>query len=321
DVEEVPRRLPEDGLTLGKVNELSTVGRTSVFFSPDKDRGVSNVHRGTLHDGHGATQLENRSSSVTSPAFVLVETSNESVCGGTVVSAKMDVVVALLLKLYRAEGSPSCEAQPNTDGTFSFSVKGQKGCADYSWKVNILPLGEQSYIGTTTQGNSKPMEPTLEVDRANFSIVRNIQWCERRAKTDLFRMNQRGRTMMLVVALLLKLYRAEGSPSCEAQPNTDGTFSFSVKGQKDCAEYSWKVNGTTVAYKENFSRPLVQDYSRDDITFKSCQTGVAYFCDRETTITCDRRNQDNNNSIIAITLIILIAVIAFVSWRKCKKCK
>ncbi|KAI4893862.1 hypothetical protein NFI96_001635 [Prochilodus magdalenae] len=39
---------------------------------------------------HGVTQNGSGSSSVTSPALVLVETPNESVCGGTVVSTKMD---------------------------------------------------------------------------------------------------------------------------------------------------------------------------------------------------------------------------------------
>ncbi|KAI4901314.1 hypothetical protein NFI96_021132, partial [Prochilodus magdalenae] len=41
-------------------------------------------------DCHGVTQNGSGSSSVTSPTFVLVETTNESVCGGTVVSTKMN---------------------------------------------------------------------------------------------------------------------------------------------------------------------------------------------------------------------------------------
>ncbi|KAI4883571.1 hypothetical protein NFI96_017863, partial [Prochilodus magdalenae] len=44
----------------------------------------------TEGDCHGVTQNGSGSSSVTSPALVLVETPNESVCGGTVVSTKMD---------------------------------------------------------------------------------------------------------------------------------------------------------------------------------------------------------------------------------------
>ncbi|KAI4871888.1 hypothetical protein NFI96_032253 [Prochilodus magdalenae] len=45
---------------------------------------------GVVPDCHGVTQNGSGSSSVTSPALVLVETPNESVCGGTVVSPKMD---------------------------------------------------------------------------------------------------------------------------------------------------------------------------------------------------------------------------------------
>ncbi|KAI4874087.1 hypothetical protein NFI96_005545, partial [Prochilodus magdalenae] len=44
-------------------------------------------------DRHGVTQNGSGSSSVTSPALVLVETPNESVCGGTVVSTKMNGVI------------------------------------------------------------------------------------------------------------------------------------------------------------------------------------------------------------------------------------
>ncbi|KAI4895596.1 hypothetical protein NFI96_007484 [Prochilodus magdalenae] len=46
---------------------------------------------GVVPDCHGVTQNGSGSSSVTSPALVLVETPNESVCGGTVVSTKMNV--------------------------------------------------------------------------------------------------------------------------------------------------------------------------------------------------------------------------------------
>ncbi|KAI4872576.1 hypothetical protein NFI96_010022 [Prochilodus magdalenae] len=49
------------------------------------------LQSGVVPDCHGVTQNGSGSSSVTSPALVLVETPNESVCGGTVVSAKMNV--------------------------------------------------------------------------------------------------------------------------------------------------------------------------------------------------------------------------------------
>ncbi|KAI4890745.1 hypothetical protein NFI96_001283 [Prochilodus magdalenae] len=45
---------------------------------------------GVVPDCHGVTPNGSGSSSVTGPALVLVETPNESVCGGTVVSNKMD---------------------------------------------------------------------------------------------------------------------------------------------------------------------------------------------------------------------------------------
>ncbi|KAI4902842.1 hypothetical protein NFI96_006870 [Prochilodus magdalenae] len=45
---------------------------------------------GVVPDCHGVTQNGSGSSSVTSPALVLVETTNESVCGGTVFSTKMN---------------------------------------------------------------------------------------------------------------------------------------------------------------------------------------------------------------------------------------
>ncbi|KAI4891432.1 hypothetical protein NFI96_018615 [Prochilodus magdalenae] len=45
---------------------------------------------GVVPDCHGVTQNGSGSSSVTSPALVLVETPNEPVCGGTVVSTEMD---------------------------------------------------------------------------------------------------------------------------------------------------------------------------------------------------------------------------------------
>ncbi|KAI4904419.1 hypothetical protein NFI96_027951 [Prochilodus magdalenae] len=54
-----------------------------------------------VDDCHGVTQNGSGSSSVTSPALVLVEKPNESVCGGTVVSTKMNVVKTRLQSLTR----------------------------------------------------------------------------------------------------------------------------------------------------------------------------------------------------------------------------
>ncbi|KAI4888952.1 hypothetical protein NFI96_016235 [Prochilodus magdalenae] len=55
---------------------------------------------GVVPDCHGATQNGSGSSSVTSPALVLVETPNESVCGGTVVSTKMNAVIAVVVLVF-----------------------------------------------------------------------------------------------------------------------------------------------------------------------------------------------------------------------------
>ncbi|KAI4883251.1 hypothetical protein NFI96_008390 [Prochilodus magdalenae] len=59
--------------------------------TPYKTRPAGETQQlcGVVPDCHGVTQNGSGSSSVTSPALVLVETPNESVCGGTVVNAKM----------------------------------------------------------------------------------------------------------------------------------------------------------------------------------------------------------------------------------------
>ncbi|KAI4895807.1 hypothetical protein NFI96_021982 [Prochilodus magdalenae] len=57
---------------------------------PEHHVTVTKDCSGVVPDGHGVTQNGSGSSSVTSPALVLVETPNESVCGGTVVSTKMN---------------------------------------------------------------------------------------------------------------------------------------------------------------------------------------------------------------------------------------
>ncbi|KAI4888879.1 hypothetical protein NFI96_018541 [Prochilodus magdalenae] len=64
--------------------------RTCLWVGGLSSREVSN---GVMLDCHGVAQNGSGSSSVTSPALVLVETPNESVCGGTVVSTEMDGLV------------------------------------------------------------------------------------------------------------------------------------------------------------------------------------------------------------------------------------
>ncbi|KAI4888586.1 hypothetical protein NFI96_016449, partial [Prochilodus magdalenae] len=59
-------------------------------------RSVLDFLNGVVPDCHGVTQNGSGSSSVTSPVLVLVETPNESVCGGTVVSTKMNGLLSLI---------------------------------------------------------------------------------------------------------------------------------------------------------------------------------------------------------------------------------
>ncbi|KAI4896931.1 hypothetical protein NFI96_003075 [Prochilodus magdalenae] len=64
-------------------------------------RGLGgNEESGVVPDCHGVTQNGSGSSSVTSPALVLVETPNESVCGGTVVSTEMNGVLSHVQKTW-----------------------------------------------------------------------------------------------------------------------------------------------------------------------------------------------------------------------------
>ncbi|KAI4894731.1 hypothetical protein NFI96_019371 [Prochilodus magdalenae] len=64
---------------------------------------------GVVPDCHAVTQNSSGSSPVMSPALVLVETTNESVCGGTVVSTKMK---GLLSPVTRPEGLLSPNLHP-----------------------------------------------------------------------------------------------------------------------------------------------------------------------------------------------------------------
>ncbi|KAI4899014.1 hypothetical protein NFI96_002524 [Prochilodus magdalenae] len=64
--------------------------QVNTWERPTMDAAVPTDCSGVIPDCHGGTQNGSGSSSVTSPALVLVETPNESVCGGTVVSTKMN---------------------------------------------------------------------------------------------------------------------------------------------------------------------------------------------------------------------------------------
>ncbi|KAI4890787.1 hypothetical protein NFI96_000033 [Prochilodus magdalenae] len=63
-------------------------GCTMQDYMPIHHVTITKDCSGVVADCHGVTQNGSGSSSVTSPALVLVETPNESVCGGTVVSTK-----------------------------------------------------------------------------------------------------------------------------------------------------------------------------------------------------------------------------------------
>ncbi|KAI4884154.1 hypothetical protein NFI96_001473, partial [Prochilodus magdalenae] len=70
---------------------------------------------GVVPDCHGVAQNGSGSSSVTSPALVLVETPNESVCGGTVVSTKMNGLLSHVQKAW----CHSASTPPPSAGTVS----------------------------------------------------------------------------------------------------------------------------------------------------------------------------------------------------------
>ncbi|KAI4904612.1 hypothetical protein NFI96_005737, partial [Prochilodus magdalenae] len=81
--------------------------------------GSTNGCDGVVPDCHGVTQNGSGSSSGTSPALVLVEVTNESVCGGTVVSTKMN---GLLSRVTRPDSLVSLDHC----STHLSSIKSQK---------------------------------------------------------------------------------------------------------------------------------------------------------------------------------------------------
>ncbi|KAL6489445.1 hypothetical protein MHYP_G00031860 [Metynnis hypsauchen] len=110
-----------------------------------------------------------------------------------------------------------------------------------------------------------------------------------------------------VLVLLLKLHMADGN-SCSGQKNGNGTLTFNVNSSK-CDGYSWKINGTVVAYDQNCTKTLVQEHGPNYIIFKSFQTNVSYFCDRNT-INCTELIQNITDGAGILPVIIVIAVVA-----------
>ncbi|KAI4882198.1 hypothetical protein NFI96_008629, partial [Prochilodus magdalenae] len=78
----------------------SSGGAMAAYFGNAVAATDVNKDGGVVPDCHGVTQNGSGSSSVTSPALVLVETPNEPVCGGTVVSTKMNGLPSLVQKAW-----------------------------------------------------------------------------------------------------------------------------------------------------------------------------------------------------------------------------
>ncbi|KAI4901121.1 hypothetical protein NFI96_005334 [Prochilodus magdalenae] len=106
-------------------------------------RTLDSRNIGVVPDCHGVTQTGSGSSSVTSPALVLVETPNESVCGGTVVSTEMNGLSSHVQKTWRP--STSTPTAPSA-GTVRYSQRGQEKARTYSsWaQSGVLDTGHHS---------------------------------------------------------------------------------------------------------------------------------------------------------------------------------
>ncbi|KAI4880924.1 hypothetical protein NFI96_025449 [Prochilodus magdalenae] len=85
----VDGRMPQDHMHTDHYNDC-----------PQHHINVTKDCSGVVPDCHGVTLNGSESSSVTSPALVLVETPNEPVCGGTVVSTKMNGVLSHVQKAW-----------------------------------------------------------------------------------------------------------------------------------------------------------------------------------------------------------------------------
>ncbi|KAI4886126.1 hypothetical protein NFI96_016190 [Prochilodus magdalenae] len=84
-------------MSLSSVEDLTQSSTSGIFLKECRHHwktaapvNISKDCSGVVPNRHGVTQNGSGSSSVTSPTLVLVEKTNESVCGGTVVSTKMN---------------------------------------------------------------------------------------------------------------------------------------------------------------------------------------------------------------------------------------
>ncbi|KAI4883101.1 hypothetical protein NFI96_023008 [Prochilodus magdalenae] len=135
----------------GNPMDFSKRSRSAKFrLVPKFKRDKNNKNKETfatlnLPDCHGVTQNGSGSSSVTSPALVLVETPNESVCGGTVVSTKMNSLLSHVHKAW-------C---PSTSTPTAPSAVHQWGVEEVAAWLEQLCLSEykEIFIGHDVRGS------------------------------------------------------------------------------------------------------------------------------------------------------------------------
>ncbi|KAI4887464.1 hypothetical protein NFI96_001530 [Prochilodus magdalenae] len=154
---------------------------------------------GVVPDCHGVTQNGSGSSSVTSPALVLVETTNESMCGGTVVSTKMNVRGTLnasadqetldhsmLPTLWGQFGDvPFLFQHDRTPVHKASSIKtwmSESGVEELDWPAqspDLHPI-EQLWDGLERRLRARPSRPTSVSDLTDVLLEEwlVLQWCQ-----------------------------------------------------------------------------------------------------------------------------------------------
>ncbi|KAI4894293.1 hypothetical protein NFI96_002034 [Prochilodus magdalenae] len=112
------------------VRELNSQTTSQLFVSLNGKAGVpepAGSQRGlgtdVATDCHGVTQNGSGSSSVTSPALVLVETPNESVCGGTVVSTEINGLLSHVQKAWcHSTSTPTAPSAGTVDHIYTVDI-------------------------------------------------------------------------------------------------------------------------------------------------------------------------------------------------------
>ncbi|KAI4874084.1 hypothetical protein NFI96_024831, partial [Prochilodus magdalenae] len=135
---------------------------------------------GVVPDCHGVTQNGSGSSSVTSPALVLVETPNESVCGGTVVSTKMNVLSHVQKAWCHSTSTPTAPSA----GTVQVISCSEDGSVRI-WELQDLPLpaepassgffGMFGTFGRSSKQAGAPAKKLLEVsDLRSLELIGDL---------------------------------------------------------------------------------------------------------------------------------------------------